>query len=421
MGFLDFLKNKKEVQDTPETIEVHISELENILQKKFYDRIKQSEAEVYNFKKSIVYDFEELEKLSKKLDARKFSEQDGRINTMANMTKSNYVKTILNASKTVKNSVGGIFDLESHMRIKSAVNDMKNIPHKQAYFLSNFFREDMKAIVDKIKKIDANADNFEKYLKSEGAILDAVRQSSKKSKDIMTSERNISDLSNKISDLKQSLEIVKMNFQQKSSDLNKTIKSEEKNRIEASESEIKDLISLKDSTESEIKIALNLFKRPLEKFLHFKTDDLPSETRKYVESFIHSPFSTFIENENILRVFDDIKKNINILEIKDSDRIKLENFDVGQLSEMKAKYSELLVSIDRKKANLESISSDFLKKKSSLENDLKLFQNDIKECERKIRQYTSNIEDEKSSVIKNKSDLEEMLVKYTVSKFLIKI
>jgi len=420
MGFFDFLKKegvKKEL-----ITEIEISEVSEKIRKNLSEKIRKFENEIKILKDSVISDFRALEKIGDDLEKINFSEGSERINAMIKMIKINYVKNIRNSVKNVKDINEVDYENVKNFcsQSKNILSELKNIPPKNAYILSNYFREDMKRFVDKMKEIENGIDKIENYLKSDGVVLNFVKDVEIKTDKIISMKRKIEQLKNEIENIKKDIEIYEEKMEEKKDELKNILESDDYKNLDKIRGEIEEINNEKNELEINIKNELSAIKRPLKKFLHSKSD-ISVHDRKIIESFINSPLKTFMENLEFKKILEDVKKEVKNLGIKEADKKRVEKLDIENLFDKKIRYEKLLENFDQKRYIFSESSSKILQKKGLLESEIGYLKKEIDEKKNDLTTIENRIRNMESEILKEKSDLERLVFETIGEKFLIKL
>ncbi len=430
MGFLDFFRKKSKDVKPQKTLQVHVLELPEWIKKTFNDQIKDILNTARKMQKSIVKGFSDVKRSCESLEKSDLSGTD-RIHSAARMVKEQFVKKTIKLSESFQGlqSIDNYKNLkEFHDQVVSALDAMTDVTQKQAFLLSNYFRDEINQVTEKIKSVREIADSLGNFIEFDTGplyLLDVVREKIKTyqrlKNELKLLEKEKSDLETKLFEIKESLQHQKASLQ-------KLLESDEYVEFEKTEREIEKLNKTLSEIREKLLQEVTSIEKPFRKLEYLANKDyiLTKDQEWFLTEFLEKPFETIMLDgseeflEDILTTIDTLLKE-NKLALKTQEYKRLKEL----LNKLESKIPQLKELYKRTEAELKSLQdgmkeySHISKEKKHLEDSLKKGEKDIKSIEEdleNVKKKTESIRNEIKGILKG---LESEITEVTGMKIII--
>jgi len=422
MGFLNLFRKKKEPEarepeQPSEEREINLKELEDFCRQKLAGRLQGSEKKARDFQARILALFNSIP--LNLLESAVFESGDKRY-AAVNMSKDSYVtriKTLLSSLPPAGEGYQGFLDFRK--QAGSILSEMKNTTPKQMMALSNYFKKESRAVIEKIKEIDSELESFKSFMLSGGKDIKfahtlgsenkIIFELLEKQKALQKSSQGIAKQSASVSEAKK----------EKEQQLQKLISSSEWNEMEALSEEIEKLESQAFALKSRIQGELAPLKRPLKKAKHI----LGSRS---LDSFISSPFKELMSENGEKRLQEILGTMTGLIDdgkltLKEKEKQKLLGLRAGLegLESQKEKHKSLVLMMQEKRKKKESSALPL--ERNRLEEKAESLGAELVSLKSQAEKSKKSLETLEKEVSLKKASLEELVLKGTGNRIKITI
>ncbi|MCD6590978.1 MAG: hypothetical protein J7K72_03320 [Candidatus Aenigmarchaeota archaeon] len=416
MGFFDLFR-KREKTDKEEVKNTHMANvhISNLLERVAELSSKETENEKHKLQdlwKDIDRNIEEIRKITKSLSEKQFGNGE-KIYQRVNMIKDNYVKRISSLLSSAPSfSTKSYRNIENFCnQIKNVVDEMKNVPPKQAIFISKYFKSDIARIVSAIKNLEENTttmrefisnsmllfrDKIEKDINEINQLVESLKALNNKAekiqKNLTADEEHISNLKKKLIDL------------EKSSEFRKYV--EQKDRLSY-------LKKKKSETEQRIREEFHNAKRPLRKIEYAiaRGSGNRADKNKF-SSFLHSPVK-FVVSNRLKEIESIISSSMTAANLNENELKHLKKFVDSVENGYFDKLAKEYLSVTEEINSLEQAvsSSEFVKIKDDIKRKIEQTSKAIEDYKKGMEQTNRKIDELSKAIEERKNELERKLNK----------
>ena len=226
---------------------------------------------------ALVSDAEGLMQALRRLGEDKFDPHD-KTYAVVNMSKDTFVKKSVSGLRIVRMPESMDYaSLQSFLEKSGrAIFEIKGATPKQAFLISNYFKQSASGIVESIKKSEASAAALSAFLSGDGTMLKKI-DDAKKSAYAMLGAMSASEKSAaELADAESSLASAEASLSSAKGDLDGFLRSEEWSVYRDSAKRIEELENAMKSKESSANGILSALRKPMKKLSHEKgTAELP--------------------------------------------------------------------------------------------------------------------------------------------------
>ena len=411
MGFFDFLRGKDELPQPEDAGRVELVKVKELVEKSVSGELRRERKKAEDLYAKIREGIREIKKLNARLAEKKFEENE-KIYTPVNMVKDNYVRktsSMLNSVPLIENfTYSEITDFCSGM--SKILNEVQNIPPKQAVLLSRYFKNETSRIIKILKEISEAGKDMRSLLDKSRLRLE--NEINSRIDRILGLKRKLTDLEKEEKLLLEKTESKKREIEERERELKTFLSGEEHSRLEKLQNEIKKLREEKDELEREIRDSLSGIKRPLKKLDHSLKNEKDKEKRSILSKVTHSPFKTLFLEQGDSMLLEALAK-LREFDLKDSERERVEELskkiELGYISKLRDRYKWLESEIAEKEEEMRS--SDFQERVKGMEREIENLKHQISELKKERKRVEEIRDDVTKEISKEKTDLESLLLR----------
>jgi hypothetical protein len=402
MGIFGFLRRKNEAVEQPqqppqEKASVRLGELGGWLDGELGGRLEKLNEEADALCGSIIDSVDSVRESIRKLGKESFDPQD-RTYARVNMAKDTFVNKSLS-------SLGGIRKphkdcgynqlLSFKSAASSSLNEIKAATPKQAFFISNYFKEQMAAIIDAIKSADSAAAELDGFLGGEGMLLKSYSEAKESAASLQRFVSEAENLRREEGEIKKQIESANSGISSSEKELESFVRSEPwqsnlsaKSRLQAASDSVK-------SIEQEANALLSVLRKPMKKIAH----DTGSA------ALPENPFKEIVVSGgsvgDIIRTVLSASESHEI-DLKPGEREKIVSLSasIDDLYAMRVRYLKAVAAMENEAG---SIDTSLDEKKASIESGISELKSGL---ERARKSLTA-----KSDEIKRKDDEKEIRIR----------
>jgi hypothetical protein len=430
MGFFDFLRRKEEVSKEPieikETIKIGIENVREKIEEMISEQISSEREKTKNLYEKVKEDFEKIKKINHSLDG-KFFEKGDKTYVRVNMIKSNFVKRnyglIGNVPEIRNFEYNELKDFSS--TAKKIANDLKNINPKQAFLLSRYFKNETSQIINLLKSIEFEVKEMENVLDVEGRNLSLISNVERGIEKLTRLKKKFSDLERQENILKEKIEHSRKEELKKQEELEVLMRSKEYANFLSLDKTLESMREERGEIEEKIREDISSVKRPLKKFDHIASEELPKEKRTMFRKLHHSPVKIILQGEEsvLKETLERIKEMKEKMDLKETEQKRIEEIlrkiNSGYFHDLKEKYESLRREEEKKRG--ESEVSKVLLNKERVEKEKERLKHETSEYERSLESLLKSKESVKEEITEEKKGMEGMIFDHIKQKFEIKV
>jgi DNA repair exonuclease SbcCD ATPase subunit len=404
MRFLNFLRKAREeaAVQAGERKDIPLQDLLDFYREKLASRILYAERKGMEYRKSISRLFGSLP--TGPLESAVFEEGDKRY-AAVNMAKDSYVTKMKSLAASLP---AGGSSRDFHEQAEAILSEIKNTTPKQAMALSNFFKKESEAVIQKLKEIETAVSGLGLFLSSDGKVVDFMSSLERDAGEIVSLLENENALRKRLKHLAEEAEKLAEERERANSELKELLGGEEWQEAEREGRFVERLEREINELRYNIGGELSSLKRPLKKAKHIMESPL-------LGRFISNPFVAFISGEGLGKVLGMLAGLMEDgrISLKEKERQKVLSMQgrLEELERMKEAYKMLEAELEVKRRGKEM--SAISKRKGRLEEKIRAFEAQInsrrKEMET-VKKRLSGLEEE--AAMKRKK-LEEFIKKST--------
>jgi hypothetical protein len=407
MGFLGFLKKGKKADrkdnaagtagapafsanDATDAIDIRLEDVTVVVEKQISHKLSDERKHARNLYMGISDGLADVRRRAAELEKKSFEKGD-KTYAMVNMLKDNYVKKAASLIPGLPRINDFNYDatLAFNAGTRKILNELLNIPPKQAVLLTRYFKNDASKIIATLKETDAACTELASLLEGSNLMLYSrlkkdvagVYELACRAEEFATKERALSE------------KIAAKNKEagEQAGEAAAFASGPESAKHTSLENEIK----LRETERTELGNRLNdelsSLKRPVKKLEHAIKDD--KQKAALYSRLSHSPLKVLL-NEGDSAIMEALAK-LREMGLKDEDREHAEELtkklELGYLSELADRYKWLENEIAEKKSDLEKSG----------------FPGECRKRERgaeSAKHEAAGLEEERSRVLKSKFD-----------------
>lgn len=410
MGFFNLFRKKqekiqKELEENLSAENIKITMIRTWFDDNFNEKVKDAKSKGKKLYNEIIEYFSTINSLLDILMATDFEKHD-KTYAIVNMTKDTFVKrskNILNLLPATESEVNYSFLNGFYFKSMDLIDKLKNIEPKQAIFLSRYFKNETKNIIEQIKKIESHLIDFKEFLENDAKFLKLNNELEKKLMNIFSCKSKLEELKNRSEGLDIELEKAKLFNKEIKDSHNKLLDSDEFRAYESLKTASINIEKNIKNIKNEVENIFSKVQRPLKKLAYIKPE-------KILDEVIASPFSVLLQNDNKVKdFFEQIitfskERKISLKPTDEAKVLKLIN-NFESIKKLIEKYKSL--DIEKWKIEKELSKLDITKKQKDINEKLNRNIKRIEQIEAEIK----NIDVEKNQVEANMKSLKEAVEK----------
>lgn len=408
MGFLDAFRKKRPMEEKqPEARAVAFEEIADLYKNALSATLQKAEGRSRELQSSVTLLFSSLP--SSALKTASFEAQDRRY-AAVNMAKDTYV-TRLKALLGSLPPEGSTYEalVEFHQACAKILEDIKSVSPKQGMILSHVFPKETKAIILHIKQVESGLSSLQKFILSEGKVLELIHvleKLGKEHKSLLAQRERLKErekiLSNEWAETTQKRERERGRIHSLLEGQEWKERERAKERAAILEKELRDL-------EDKIQGELIPLERLLRKAKHVE------EKEKSLEHFLSDPFHAFMEDNGRKRLHDILSLTGRLdqegrITLKESERERLattrESLDSGQLAKLKEAHG-LLMKEKRSRSN--PLGQQLDAEKGSLEDSLEALATSLGNLQNEAEKLKRDREAVEKEIVLRKREAERII------------
>ncbi len=419
MGIFGFLKKgkkgaKEEAETAPapaESVELEFDDVRAAVEKALSARMAGEREEAEELYDRIKFNLIHIRKLAAELDRKSFEKGD-KIYAPVNMTKGNYVKKASSLLASVPNVEDfGYHEMADFCKATGKIlNELMNIPPKQAVLLTRYFKGESSKIVLRLKETEEMRKKLDSLLGSGtlkiageiNAKIDALSELLEKASDYKRHELAVRE---KMKDKEKELKEAKAS-------LDAFFSEGEALAFRGMEEEAKKMGAEMDGISAKINDELSPVKRPVKKLEHSLASLAPGEAldKEKLALFsriAHSPAKVLMQEQGDSLILNALVRLRGIgLKPNEKEHVEelVKKIELGYLSELADRYKWLEREIAAKKSGL--AKSGVPDKHKSKERETENLAREVASLAKELERFSAGKADVSERIKSEKADLE---------------
>lgn len=392
---------------------VRLDDVMKTVESEISDRLTDELKKVAKLYGKINHGLAEARKHASELEKKKFEAGD-KTYAVVNMTKDNYVKkanSLISGSPRINN-----FNYEETSAFctgtKKILNDLLNIPPKQAILLTRYFKKESSKMITVLKETDVAFMEMETLLNS--SMLGFYSAANKNMVDIWQLVYRSEDLAGQAEKISGRIKAAKAELAEREKEAGAFASGEEGRKHSGMVEEIKKLEAERTELGNIISDRLSAIKRPLKKLEHAAANEGGKDKASLYSRISHSPMKVLMQEQGDALLMEALEK-LRDIGLKDEERERVEELmkkiELGYISELTDKYKWLETELAEKRKEFEK--SAFPEKNKKHEREIENLRRGISELEKEAGKVSKSMAELAGKTSSEKGDLEEMVMKET--------
>jgi hypothetical protein len=361
----------------------------------------------------ISHGLEEARKHAAELEKKKFESGD-KTYAVVNMTKDHYVKranSLISGAPRINN-----FNFEETSAYcegtKKILNELLNIPPKQAILLTRYFKKESSKLITTLKQTEAAFSEMEMLLNS--SMLGFYSAANRSLVEVWQMIYKSEEMEDAVSKINAKIGAKKAELSGKENAAKEYVSGEESRAFVALDEEIRKLESERMELGNVISDRLSAIKRPLKKLEHAASGQGEKDKEKLslYSRMSHSPMKVLMQEQGDALLLEALAK-IREVGLKDEERELVEEMikkiELGYLSELTDKYKWLETEVEAKKKEFEK--SHVPEKQRKHDKEIEAVNREISELGKEAERISKNRAELSEKIRSSMESLEHMILK----------